>query len=157
MAHATVQSLIRTAQQRGVVEGGQYLAESTVWRLLKREGLMERAEQAAVDRRRFAAAFGPMAGLEWLPSGVDTERFTPRKRDAGLRSELAPGGELLVGYVGRLAPEKRIERLTALGRMPVVSASFHGPRRDGDTHTKRPSFHGAAPGSSAARVVPVAT
>jgi transposase InsO family protein len=56
MPHATVQSLIRTAQQRRVVEGGQYLAESTVWRLLKREGLMERAEQAAVDRRRFEAA-----------------------------------------------------------------------------------------------------
>ena len=26
-----------------------------LWRLLKREGLMERAEQAAVDRRRFEA------------------------------------------------------------------------------------------------------
>lgn len=55
MPHATVQSLIRTAHQRGVVDGGQYLAESTVWRLLKREGLMEHAEQAAVDRRRFEA------------------------------------------------------------------------------------------------------
>jgi putative transposase len=52
---ATVKSLIRTAQQRGVVDAEQYLAESTVWRLLRREGLMERAEQAAVDRRRFEA------------------------------------------------------------------------------------------------------
>jgi putative transposase len=55
MPTATVQSLIRTAQQRGVVDGEQYLAESTVWRLLKREGLMERTEQAALDRRRFEA------------------------------------------------------------------------------------------------------
>jgi len=55
MPRATVRSLIRTAQQRGVVDCEQHLAESTLWRLLKREGLMERAEQAAVDRRRFEA------------------------------------------------------------------------------------------------------
>ena len=55
MPRATVQSLIRTAQQRGVVDCEQHLAESTLWRLLKREGLMERGEQAAVDRRRFEA------------------------------------------------------------------------------------------------------
>jgi len=56
MPTAPVQTLIRTAQQRGVVDGEQHLAESTVWRLLKREGLMQRTEQAAVDRRRFEAA-----------------------------------------------------------------------------------------------------
>lgn len=50
--------------------------------------------------------------------GVDTRRFTPTKRDAGLRAELAPGGELLVGYVGRLAPEKQVERLVALDGLP---------------------------------------
>ena len=41
--------------------------------------------------------------------------------------------------------------------MPVVSASLHGPRSDGDTHTKMPSFHGPAALSPGARVVPVAT
>jgi len=56
MPIAPVKTLIRTAQQRGVVDGEQHLAESTVWRLLKREGLMQRTEQAAVDRRRFEAA-----------------------------------------------------------------------------------------------------
>jgi putative transposase len=75
MPHATVQSLIRTAQQRGVVDSERYLAESTVWRLLKREGLMERAEHPAVDRRRFEAQLpndlwqsdvmhGPSVGVE---------------------------------------------------------------------------------------------
>jgi transposase InsO family protein len=55
MPTAPVHTLIRTARQRGVVEPEQYLAESTVWRLLKREGLMQPTEQAAVDRRRFEA------------------------------------------------------------------------------------------------------
>jgi transposase InsO family protein len=55
MPHATVRSLIRTAQQRAVVDTEQHLAQSTVWRLLTREGLMQPGEQAAVDRRRFEA------------------------------------------------------------------------------------------------------
>ncbi|MFC7341622.1 glycosyltransferase family 4 protein [Saccharopolyspora griseoalba] len=64
--------------------------------------------------------------------GVDTERFTPARRDERLRRELAPGGELLVGYVGRLAPEKRIERLAALDGLPGVRLVVvgDGPERD---------------------------
>lgn len=46
--------------------------------------------------------------------GVDIERFSPVHADPALRAELAPNGELLVGFVGRLAPEKEVERLTAL-------------------------------------------
>lgn len=55
MPTSTVRSLIRSAQQRRSVDPEQHLAESTVWRLLKREGLMERGEPAALDRRRFEA------------------------------------------------------------------------------------------------------
>ena len=52
--------------------------------------------------------------------GVDAARFTPRKRCAGLRATLAPHGEVLVGYVGRLAAEKRVDLLAPLARQHGV-------------------------------------
>ncbi|HUZ38933.1 MAG TPA: glycosyltransferase family 1 protein [Streptosporangiaceae bacterium] len=52
--------------------------------------------------------------------GVDTERFDPARRSPGLRRELAPGGEVLVGYVGRLAAEKRVDLLCQVAALPGV-------------------------------------
>jgi phosphatidylinositol alpha 1,6-mannosyltransferase len=57
----------------------------------------------------------------WLwGRGVDTERFDPAKRSAELRGELAPANELIVGYVGRLATEKRVEHLAGVAELPGV-------------------------------------
>jgi phosphatidylinositol alpha 1,6-mannosyltransferase len=57
----------------------------------------------------------------WLwGRGVDTARFDPARRSARLRAELAPDGELLVGYVGRLAVEKRVHLLARVAALPGV-------------------------------------
>jgi phosphatidylinositol alpha 1,6-mannosyltransferase len=62
-------------------------------------------------------------GIErvWLwARGVDTERFRPSRQSAQLRSRLAPSGEVLVGYVGRLAVEKRVDLLVPIAALPGV-------------------------------------
>jgi phosphatidylinositol alpha 1,6-mannosyltransferase len=68
-------------------------------------------------------------GLErvWLwGRGVDTERFRPARRDERLRAGIAPGGEAIVGYVGRLAIEKRVDLLAAVAAMPGVKLAVTG-------------------------------
>jgi phosphatidylinositol alpha 1,6-mannosyltransferase len=64
-----------------------------------------------------------MHGIErvWIwGRGVDTVRFDPAKRSIALRDQLAPGGELIVGYVGRLAVEKRLDLLSGVAALPGV-------------------------------------
>jgi phosphatidylinositol alpha 1,6-mannosyltransferase len=58
--------------------------------------------------------------------GVDAVRFSPAKRSAALRRAWAPRGEVVVGYVGRLAPEKRVGDLARLSAIPGVSMVIVG-------------------------------
>ncbi|MDY6995739.1 MAG: glycosyltransferase family 1 protein [Actinomycetota bacterium] len=46
--------------------------------------------------------------------GVDVTGFAPSARDERLRRSWSPDGRPIVGFVGRLAPEKHVERLAGL-------------------------------------------
>ncbi|MFH8795395.1 glycosyltransferase family 4 protein [Streptomyces sp. NPDC017941] len=90
------------------------MGEAAAWRRI-------RAVHAAADRTLAPStaaltdlvAHGVPRVRLW-PRGVDTGRFRPEARDPALRRALAPDGELIVGYVGRLAPEKHIELLAGV-------------------------------------------
>ena len=58
--------------------------------------------------------------------GVDITGFAPSARDSALRRQWSPAGRPIVGFVGRLAPEKHVERLTVLARRDDVQVVIVG-------------------------------
>ncbi len=94
--------------------------EAICWRRLRK---IHNAADRTLAPSTATAAELHAHGFErvWLwGRGVDSVRFDPAKRSTRLRAELAPGGELLVGYVGRLAAEKRLDLLADVATLPGV-------------------------------------
>ena len=92
--------------------------EAVCWRRLRR---IHNAADRTLAPSRATAAELLAQGFQrvWLwGRGVDSRRFDPAKCSARLRAELAPAGELLVGYVGRLAVEKRLDLLAQVAMLP---------------------------------------
>ena len=62
--------------------------------------------------------------------GVDLSGYHPRNRAtphaARLRQRLAPNGETIIGYVGRIAPEKQLDQLAALRGLPGIRLAIVG-------------------------------
>ena len=96
-----------------------------------------------------------MNGIRIWGRGVDTERFHPAKRDKALRAALAPNGEVLAGYVGRLATEKRVDLLAGVAALPGVRLVITGGGPESDElHAAIPDavFLGERHGEDLARV-----
>jgi phosphatidylinositol alpha 1,6-mannosyltransferase len=60
------------------------------------------------------------------PRGVDMMGFAPSARDESLRRQWSPSGKPIVGFVGRLAPEKQVQRLAVLARDDAVQLVIVG-------------------------------
>ncbi|MFG3036413.1 glycosyltransferase family 4 protein [Streptomyces sp. NPDC048330] len=115
--------------------------EGTAWRRLRAvHGAADRTLAPSSAAVRDLADHG-IGRIRLWGRGVDTDRFRPGLRDAALRRELAPGGELLVGYVGRLAPEKRVDLLAGACALPGVRVVVVG---DGPS---APALRSALPGA----------
>ncbi len=97
--------------------------ETFAWRWLR--GIHNSAARTLASSTVTATGLlGRGIGDVWLwGRGVDTRRFDPAKRSQELRAALlgeAVQGDLLVGYVGRLATEKRVELLAGITALPGV-------------------------------------
>lgn len=62
--------------------------------------------------------------------GVNLDLFDPSNRDERWRREISPDGKPIVGYVGRLAAEKKVKRLAELAELDChVVIAGDGPDR----------------------------
>jgi phosphatidylinositol alpha 1,6-mannosyltransferase len=104
--------------------------ETVAWRIMRR---IHRDATVTLVPSSATMADLRIAGLKRLKRwgrGVDLSTYHPRNRardDARqLRRELSPDGEVVVGYVGRLAPEKQVERMAALRGIPGIRLAIVG-------------------------------
>jgi len=100
-----------------------------------------------------AHGIGPLA--IWS-RGVDGERFHPRHRSERLHRELGGIGNLVVGFVGRLAAEKRVDMLEPITRLPGVQVVIvgDGPKRAGlERKMPRAKFLGMKTGTELGRIM----
>jgi phosphatidylinositol alpha 1,6-mannosyltransferase len=109
--------MAKYARGNGFGAAGQAL----VWKVIRRihQGAtltLVPSESSRDDLRRI--------GVDRLATwgrGVDSTLYHPRRRAEEatriLRSRIATDDEVVVGYVGRLAPEKEVDRLVALRRI----------------------------------------
>ncbi|MGW4370386.1 glycosyltransferase family 4 protein [Nocardia takedensis] len=110
---------------------GLGLAERAAWRWTRRihEGAtrtLAPSSAAAADLARHG-----VPRIHRWGRGVDIARFTPSARRADLRARWLDGSDrLLVGFVGRLAPEKHVERLAVLADDPDVQLVIVGDGPD---------------------------
>ncbi|ADG99207.1 glycosyl transferase group 1 [Segniliparus rotundus DSM 44985] len=105
--------------------GLRLLARMAWWWTRKIHVQADRTLAPSSDAIRQLEEHGVPRVRRWA-RGVDVDGFHPRRRDDALRRAWAPNGELVVGYVGRLAPEKHVERLAPLMREPNVTVVVVG-------------------------------
>jgi len=85
------------------------------------------------DGKDFLQRIG-IDNVELWGRGVDAELFHPERRTSSrvrdLRERFAPDGERIIGYVGRLAPEKQVARLMEVCGIPNTRVVIVGDGPD---------------------------
>ena len=102
------------------------VGQAICWRRLRQ---LHNAAARTLAPSTAAAANLAAHGIERIHlwgRGVDTSRFDPARRSTRVRARLAPGGEVIAGYVGRLAVEKRLDLLAGVASLAGVRLVITG-------------------------------
>lgn len=97
---------------------GMPWAAALLWQHVER---MHRASTLTLVPSSFCKSQLSRRGIKRLRTwrrGVDIQRFSPSRRSGPLRKLMGPNGELLIGFVGRLAAEKQLTDLEVLDSIP---------------------------------------
>ena len=135
--------------------GGLGWGEASAWKWLR---TIHNGADRTLAPSTTAAADLNAHGIRnvWLwGRGVDATRFHPGKRNSAIRRALAPSGEILVGYVGRVAAEKRLDLLRATTRLRGVRLVVIGDgpaRREAERTLPQAVFLGFHGGEHLARL-----
>lgn len=107
------------------------VAEPLIWRWLRELHDMAECTLAPSSATAMKLRRNGFRKVRLWGRGVDLETFAPTHRDEDLRAKLAPNGEVIVGYVGRLAPEKNVGMLKAIKELPGIQIVIvgDGPER----------------------------
>jgi len=102
------------------------MTEDAIWRWLRSiHGSAARTLAPSSAAMQQLQSVGVERVRRWR-RGVDLDKFNPRHRDAIWRHRHAREGELVVGYVGRLAHEKQVSLLGSLHDVPGVKVVVAG-------------------------------
>ena len=108
-------------------------ASPALWRWLRRLHNAADATLVPSSTTGYQLRRHGIGALRMWSRGVDGDLFRPSRRDDELRDSLSGSalGTMIVGYVGRLAAEKRVEALAPISKLPGVSMVVvgDGPRR----------------------------
>ncbi|MCI1017818.1 glycosyltransferase [Microbacterium sp. C5A9] len=113
-AVAAYQTDVAAYTERYRIAATTGIAQTHIARLHRRSTL---TLAPSAESARQLASLGVDRVRRW-GRGVDADRFRPSRRSEQLRA--AWGGGVIVGYVGRLAPEKQVEDLAVLRSIPGV-------------------------------------
>ncbi|MDT5026358.1 MAG: phosphatidylinositol alpha 1,6-mannosyltransferase [Micromonosporaceae bacterium] len=105
---------------------GVGFSEAAAWRWIRRtHGRVARTLAPSTSTAEDLTAHGIPRVWLWR-RGVDLGQLDPGLRSEEVRRVLAPAGETIVGYVGRLAAEKQVDLLAKTALLPGVRVVIIG-------------------------------
>jgi phosphatidylinositol alpha 1,6-mannosyltransferase len=129
-------------------------SEGIIWAQIRRLHNMASLTLAPSTYTRDQLLEQGVARVALWGRGVDSQRFRPERRDQQLHDSWAPNHEIVIGYLGRLAGEKRVADLACLRDIPGSRLVIvgDGPQRSELAELLPDAvFTGAQTGSQTAR------